>query len=109
MTRSQAAALDAIRTHFRDTGCSPSMGDLGRLLNVSRSRAHRLVGQLTDAGLIRRRSGVALSIRMPRFLANFSDDDLINRAWEIMVELADRGLIALGGERALAATPVKIC
>lgn len=50
-------ALDFIKGFFARWGSSPSLGEIAAELGVSNKRAHELVGQLADEGLIRRRKG----------------------------------------------------
>lgn len=92
LTRAQHQAISAIRTHFRETGCPPSLGDLSRRVRVSRQRACALVHQLERAGLITRRRGEALSIRLVGAMGNFSDDDLLCQMTAITEELVARGV-----------------
>jgi hypothetical protein len=92
LTRAQSQAFSTIRTHFRETGCAPSLGDMERRLKVSRQRAHALKRQLRDIGLISYDDGIPLSIRLITPMGNFSDDDLLCQMTAITEELVARGV-----------------
>jgi hypothetical protein len=92
LTRRQSQCLSAIRTHFRETGCPPSNGDIGNRLKISRQAAYELKRQLRDKGLITFIDGEALSTRMVQQMANFSNDDLLCQMTAITEELMARGL-----------------
>ena len=77
--RSLDRALVAIRAHFRETGCTPSLADLGRRLGCSRQRACYLVDELEKRGTITRIKGQALTIKLvsPSPASMMSDDELL--------------------------------
>lgn len=52
VTRRQAAALLALASAPRDLGHGLTMDELGVMLGVSKQRAHQLVGELRDQGLV---------------------------------------------------------
>lgn len=92
LTRRQSQTLSAIRTHFRETGCPPSIRDIARRLKCSPENMCRLLVALEKAGLITRRKGEAHSIRLVEAMGNFSDDDLISQLADVQQELTTRGI-----------------
>ena len=59
----QRATLDSIEAYWREHGVAPSLGDLARILGVSRPTAHDHVRALRRKGYIDARDGVPRSWR----------------------------------------------
>lgn len=98
--------LDAIRWHYRVTGCAPSHSEIGKLARISPKRVHGYVDSLADAGYVTFRERVGRSILLIDRAAMLSDMELrltcIGRGWTIteseLAALADVFTIHNGRE-----------
>jgi SOS-response transcriptional repressor LexA len=64
MSSRKVQALDFIKRYFAEWGRSPSLGEIGAGLGVSRQRAHELVAQLTAEAYIRNTVGQRRGLRL---------------------------------------------
>jgi SOS-response transcriptional repressor LexA len=74
------ACLEAIRRHYCDFGCSPSITELAARIGVTRSSLHPLLRKLATAQLIGWTPGTRRSITLPRPLSAMATSDLL---WEL--------------------------
>lgn len=77
-------ALEAIRRHYCDYGCSPSFRELGEAIGVPVQRVSAIVRDLVASGAIGFVPGVARSITLPAPMAMASTSSLL-------LELQGRG------------------
>jgi SOS-response transcriptional repressor LexA len=64
MSSRKVQALDFIKRYFAEWGRSPSLGEIGAALGVSRQRAHELVAQLKSEAYIRNTAGQRRGLRL---------------------------------------------
>lgn len=66
LTRRQREALNAIEAFIDEHGVGPSISELGQLLGIAVSPAHRLMKQLERRGHLEREYGRPRSMRVLR-------------------------------------------
>lgn len=71
------AALRFIKRYWAEHGASPSYGEIAAALNVSVTRVHKLVRQLTSEGRIVRLAGAHRGIALPERVEQLSEGDAL--------------------------------
>lgn len=95
MVSRKLQALRFIKEYFAEFGKSPSLGEIGNALGVSRQRAAELVQQLeTDKDIVRKPGGRGILLTEPALMLSRSDALLILQAagWKVRVDGRHLGL-----------------